>query len=188
MHIQSLALFVSLKFSCCWCLFIVRVKHCFFAEKYYWSSAEKQGYCHQFPSLHICIKALTLKPLKMLVHWPEKMVCYVNSVVHPFKKIHEDDWLGQEEVKLRKRLNSTIILGLGWHGVIVTSVLFMTFLLVWLELCRFGDRPWGDGLLQGLVARAHFFSSCSGACRQPVGIWFLGWGHFFLVSIKCENF
>jgi hypothetical protein len=34
--------FVSLKFSLCW--FVVRKKHCLFAEKYYWSSAEEQAY------------------------------------------------------------------------------------------------------------------------------------------------
>jgi hypothetical protein len=40
-----LALFVLLKFGCCWCCcwFVIREKHYFFAEEYRWGSAEKQG-------------------------------------------------------------------------------------------------------------------------------------------------
>ena len=32
-------LFISLKFGCCWCWFVMREKQCSFAEKYCWSSS-----------------------------------------------------------------------------------------------------------------------------------------------------
>jgi len=40
-----MTLFVSLKFSCCWCWFLMREKQYSFAKKYYWGSAEEQGLC-----------------------------------------------------------------------------------------------------------------------------------------------